>query len=60
MVMVQYHFPVKELVFFYTFQVLKACALDKDLSQLPLGDRTALGERGVSLSGGQKVRSFLP
>lgn len=36
--------------------VIKACALDKDLEQLPDGDRTVIGERGTSLSGGQKAR----
>lgn len=36
--------------------VIKACALDKDLERLPDGDRTVIGERGTSLSGGQKAR----
>lgn len=31
-------------------------ALDKDFSLLPNGDQTLVGERGVSLSGGQKAR----
>ena len=36
--------------------VVKSCALDKDLTLLPQGDQTPVGERGVSLSGGQKAR----
>ncbi|XP_054723461.1 ATP-binding cassette sub-family C member 4-like isoform X2 [Uloborus diversus] len=36
--------------------VLNVCALDKDIEQFPYGDQTAVGERGVSLSGGQKAR----
>ncbi|XP_035217642.1 multidrug resistance-associated protein 4-like isoform X2 [Stegodyphus dumicola] len=36
--------------------VLTVCALDKDIEQFPYGDQTAVGERGVSLSGGQKAR----
>lgn len=37
-------------------QVVKACALTKDFKQLPHGDMTYVGERGVQLSGGQKAR----
>lgn len=37
-------------------KVIKACALDKDFNLFPNGDLTAVGERGVSLSGGQKAR----
>ncbi|GFQ66173.1 hypothetical protein TNCT_86261 [Trichonephila clavata] len=36
--------------------VLNVCALDKDIELFPYGDQTAVGERGVSLSGGQKAR----
>ncbi|CAN6450107.1 unnamed protein product [Victoria cruziana] len=36
--------------------VLRACALEKDLSSFADGDRTLVGERGVNLSGGQKQR----
>ncbi|XP_049932985.1 putative ABC transporter C family member 15 isoform X2 [Nymphaea colorata] len=36
--------------------VLRACALEKDLSSFPYGDQTLVGERGVNLSGGQKQR----
>ncbi|GAA6016243.1 hypothetical protein JCM10207_000442 [Rhodosporidiobolus poonsookiae] len=39
--------------------VIKACALERDLEILPEGDRTFVGERGVSLSGGQKARLAL-
>ncbi len=35
---------------------LHACALQNDLSQLPHGDQTEIGERGINLSGGQKQR----
>lgn len=40
-------------------QVLKACALTVDLAILPKGDRTEVGEKGISLSGGQKARLSL-
>ncbi|XP_055936124.1 ATP-binding cassette sub-family C member 4-like isoform X2 [Argiope bruennichi] len=36
--------------------VLNVCALDKDIELFPYGDQTPVGERGVSLSGGQKAR----
>lgn len=36
--------------------VVKACALEKDFEQLEFDDRTLVGERGASLSGGQKAR----
>lgn len=39
--------------------VLAACALEPDLKELPAGDATELGERGVNLSGGQKARMAL-
>lgn len=32
--------------------VIDACALSQDLAELPAGDVTELGERGVNLSGG--------
>lgn len=32
-------------------KVLSACALDADLADLPAGDMTELGERGINLSG---------
>ncbi|EJD46367.1 P-loop containing nucleoside triphosphate hydrolase protein [Auricularia subglabra TFB-10046 SS5] len=39
--------------------VLEACALKPDLAILDDGDRTEIGVRGVSLSGGQKARVAL-
>jgi ABC-type multidrug transport system fused ATPase/permease subunit len=40
-------------------KVLDACALRADLAVLPSGDMTEVGEKGVSLSGGQKARICL-
>jgi ATP-binding cassette subfamily C (CFTR/MRP) protein 1 len=40
-------------------QVLSACALTSDLSANPQGDLTEVGEKGISLSGGQKSRVAL-
>lgn len=40
-------------------KVLQACALDKDLAVLPLGDQTVAGLNGAFLSGGQKWRVAL-
>ncbi|XP_050545468.1 probable multidrug resistance-associated protein lethal(2)03659 [Daktulosphaira vitifoliae] len=37
-------------------KVVDVCALEKDFEQFPYGDRTIVGERGVSLSGGQRAR----
>ncbi|XP_064556495.1 probable multidrug resistance-associated protein lethal(2)03659 isoform X2 [Drosophila montana] len=39
--------------------VVKKCALENDLELLPQGDKTIVGERGASLSGGQKARISL-
>ena len=36
--------------------VMHACALDQDMLQLPDGDRSIIGSRGLTLSGGQKQR----
>ncbi|XP_030029723.1 probable multidrug resistance-associated protein lethal(2)03659 isoform X2 [Manduca sexta] len=37
-------------------EVCKVCALERDISLFPHGDKTVVGERGVSLSGGQRAR----
>ncbi|CAG9860398.1 unnamed protein product [Phyllotreta striolata] len=37
-------------------EVVKVCSLIKDIEQFPFGDKTLVGERGVSLSGGQRAR----
>uniref|UniRef100_A0A8C8S3K0 Multidrug resistance-associated protein 4 n=1 Tax=Pelusios castaneus TaxID=367368 RepID=A0A8C8S3K0_9SAUR len=37
-------------------KVLKVCALKKDMESLEDGDLTMMGDRGVTLSGGQKAR----
>lgn len=36
--------------------VVKKCALERDFTLFPYGDKTIVGERGVSLSGGQRAR----
>lgn len=44
-------------VLFYRYkEVVKVCALERDLELFPHGDATIVGERGVSLSGGQRAR----
>lgn len=57
---------VKEnIVFGYRYdsdfyeKTIKACSLVDDFAQLPDGDETVVGERGISLSGGQKARVSL-
>ena len=40
-------------------EVVKVCALERDFTIFPFGDRTLVGEKGVSLSGGQKARITL-
>ncbi|KAI0422139.1 ABC transporter family protein [Xylaria grammica] len=37
-------------------EVIRACALQPDLDMLPDGDTTEIGERGITVSGGQKQR----
>lgn len=37
-------------------KVIKRCALERDLELFPSRDKTIVGERGASLSGGQKAR----
>ncbi|KAF5296286.1 hypothetical protein FQR65_LT10282 [Abscondita terminalis] len=37
-------------------QVVQVCALARDFNLFPFGDKTIVGERGVSLSGGQRAR----
>lgn len=40
-------------------EVVECCALKQDFSMFEFGDRTLIGERGSSLSGGQKARVSL-
>ena len=40
-------------------KVIYACALERDLSLFDAGDRTEVGEKGLTLSGGQKARLTL-
>ena len=37
-------------------EVIEACALKPDFEMLPQGDATEIGERGITVSGGQKQR----
>ena len=39
--------------------VTDACALDEDFKQMPFGDQTKIGSKGVALSGGQSQRVAL-
>ncbi|KDR82378.1 hypothetical protein GALMADRAFT_56800 [Galerina marginata CBS 339.88] len=40
-------------------KVIKQCALERDLGLFDAGDATEVGERGITLSGGQKARITL-
>ena len=40
-------------------EVIEACALSADIDSLPGGDRVEIGERGITMSGGQKARVAL-
>jgi ABC-type multidrug transport system fused ATPase/permease subunit len=40
-------------------EVIRVCALERDFKQFQYGDLTLVGERGSSLSGGQKARISL-
>lgn len=40
-------------------ETIRACALTDDMAVLPDGDSTIVGEKGISLSGGQKARISL-
>uniref|UniRef100_V5G0E4 Putative multidrug resistance-associated protein lethal(2)03659 n=2 Tax=Anoplophora glabripennis TaxID=217634 RepID=V5G0E4_ANOGL len=37
-------------------EVIRVCSLERDLRLFPYGDRTLVGDRGVTLSGGQRAR----
>ena len=40
-------------------KIVEVCALERDFKLFPFGDRTLVGEKGVSLSGGQRARITL-
>ncbi|XP_020011029.2 ATP-binding cassette sub-family C member 12 [Castor canadensis] len=61
-----FHGNVRENILFgekYNHQryqhTVRVCGLQKDLSSLPYGDLTEIGERGLNLSGGQRQRISL-
>lgn len=37
-------------------KIIETCALKSDIEMMPNGDLTLVGERGLNLSGGQKMR----
>lgn len=39
--------------------IVEACCLRQDLTIMPAGDKTEIGEKGINLSGGQKQRISL-
>ena len=43
----------------YYKSVIRACGWERDFAQMPSKDETIVGERGVTLSGGQKARISL-
>lgn len=53
------------IIFIETFdqnrykEVVRVCGLERDFKLMPNGDMTIVGERGISLSGGQKARISL-
>src|SRR5258706_8252877 len=60
------HLSIRENILFGSpfeeeryWQVIECCALGPDLTMLEDGDATEIGERGISLSGGQKARVAL-
>ena len=60
------HLSIRENILFGSpfeeeryWKVIECCALGPDLAMLEDGDATEIGERGISLSGGQKARVAL-
>ena len=60
------HLSIRENILFGSpfeeeryWKVVECCALGPDLAMLEDGDATEIGERGISLSGGQKARVAL-
>ncbi|KAL0574610.1 hypothetical protein V5O48_007360 [Marasmius crinis-equi] len=55
----------QNILFFHEYDetfynlVIEACALGPDLALLPNGDATEVGEKGITLSGGQRARIAL-
>ncbi|KAF9005892.1 metal resistance protein YCF1 [Cyathus striatus] len=55
----------ENILFFHEYEesfyniVIEACALRQDLLLLPQGDLTEVGEKGITLSGGQRARVAL-
>lgn len=63
MVLLYCVFQVKENILFgnvfdekWYVWVVQQCALEDDYRILPMGDQTVIGDRGVTLSGGQRAR----